>query len=64
MSKRALTLHTAMSGHQAGAVILIDVDEHGTPLDRFWRSRLKDAKIDNCCTLATSEKRARKGTKK
>lgn len=31
-----------------GKVIEIDCDKGDMPLDRFWRNRLLDSKIDNC----------------
>jgi hypothetical protein len=35
-------------GVKAGTELTLAVDENGTPLERQWRRRLKDAKIDNC----------------
>ena len=29
-------------------VVDVKTDSNGTPLDRFWRKRLKDAEIDGC----------------
>lgn len=34
-----------------GDTITIDIDENGTPLDKFWRRRLYDSKIDHCVTV-------------
>lgn len=31
-------------------IIVIEANK-GIPVKRFWRSRLKDAKIDNCCEI-------------
>lgn len=37
--------------YQVGQIVTIQVDGDGTPLDYFWRRRLKDAKIDSCCEI-------------
>lgn len=37
-------------------VVTIDADKHGTPLDRFWRNRLKDAIADNCVEVVVDHK--------
>jgi len=41
-------------GYHVDQVIAIQTDKDGTPLDFFWRRRLKDAKIDNCCEIVKS----------
>lgn len=48
MSKKSIKLNAPLRGHPSGAVIRIEVDKEGTPLERYWRDRFKDAKIDNC----------------
>lgn len=52
MSKKKVeyTVNVSMHGVKAGQSVLLDVDVHGIPLDRKWRRRLKDAKIDGCIT--------------
>ena len=37
--------------HPSGTVVNVPVDEEGTPLALYWRRRLKDAKVDNCCEV-------------
>jgi len=37
---------------KVGDIITVPTDEAGTPLDPFWRRRLKDAAIDGCCEIA------------
>lgn len=37
-------------------------DNAGIPVDRFWRNRLKDAKIDNCVEVVKPRARAKKET--
>ena len=33
----------------------IEVDKIGTPIDKFWRRRLKDSKIDNCIEIVKTK---------
>jgi hypothetical protein len=44
-----LKIHN-VSGYQPGSIISVD-DIDGVPAERFWRNRLKDAKIDNCVEI-------------
>lgn len=41
-------INKSIHGHKAGDVVKIELDKNGTPLDKTWRRRVKDAKIDNC----------------
>ena len=56
MKKVQYTINVAMHGMKAGQKIMLDVDKNGTPLDRNWRRRLKDAKIDGCITKTEQPK--------
>ena len=38
----------------------IETDYHGTPVDKFWRNRLKDAAIDGCVEIVTSKRKVKK----
>lgn len=38
-----------------GATVDVTTDESGIPLDHFWRSRLKDSKIDNCVQVISKK---------
>lgn len=42
-------------GFKAGQEVEVVVDREGTPLDRFWRRRLRDAKRDQCCEVIVAE---------
>jgi len=35
----------------------VAASDNGTPIDRFWRNRIKDAVVDNCCEIVTEEKK-------
>ena len=43
-----------VAGYQPGHTVVVAADSEGTPLDLFWRRRLRDAKRDNCCEVLNS----------
>ena len=49
-------------------VVKVLADENGIPFSAFWRKRLKDAELDNCCELIIENevkpKQPKKATKK
>ena len=45
-----------LPGHNAGRSIEIR-DDNGIPVDKFWRDRLKDAKIDKCVEIVKPTKK-------
>ena len=45
---KKLKLNTSLGKYPKGMVIDIKVDKAGTPLDKYWRDRIKDSTIDNC----------------
>jgi len=53
---RKIEVLKAFDGHPVGAVVSVTCDQTGTPLDRNWRRRLKDAKTDNCCKILAAPK--------
>lgn len=57
MSKKVeYTLNTPLRGYKAGQKLNLEVDENGTPIDKYWRRRLRDAKIDGCITKTEQSK--------
>lgn len=48
ITQRTLILNLPLKGLKAGSEIKVKVDAEGTPLDPFWRRRVKDSKIDKC----------------
>ena len=57
MSKKVkYDVNIDIHGTKAGQTVLLDVDQNGVPLDRQWRRRLKDAKIDGCITKTVQPK--------
>ena len=63
MPKQQFRVNANLLNVKAGAVISLDVDAHGVPLDRFWRRRLKDAAIDNCIEAVAPKRPAKPTTK-
>ena len=51
-----IKLNTPMKGYEAGREVTIECDSSGVPLEKFWRRRLRDAKIDNCVEVIKSSK--------
>ena len=46
-----IQINKSIPGFKTGSVIDEKSDSKGTPLDIFWRRRLKDAVLDNCCEI-------------
>lgn len=62
MKNRKLKINSDfISGHIKGEIVEIQVDSIGVPINPFWRKRLKDAQVDQCCELV--EEKAKKPNK-
>lgn len=62
---KTLKLNTPLRGKPAGSIVRIRFDKNGVALDKYWRNRLEDAKIDKCVEIVRKEvatKRTRKKT--
>lgn len=51
-----LKLNQPMAGYEAGREVTIQTDRNGVPLEKFWRRRIRDAKIDNCVEVVKPSK--------
>lgn len=51
-----LKLNQPLKGYEVGREIIVQTDSNGVPLEKFWRRRLKDAKIDNCVEVVKASK--------
>lgn len=40
-----------VTGYKSGDIVNVKFDDNNIPLDKFWRNRLKDSAIDNCCEI-------------
>ena len=43
------------TSHKAGDVVTVKTHQ-GVPTSRFWRDRLKDSEIDQCCEIVKPKK--------
>lgn len=50
-----IKVNTRMPGFAAGEIISVP-DVKGVPTDAFWRRRLEDSAIDNCCEVVSDVK--------
>lgn len=44
-------INAAIGGKVKGQIVTLECDKAGTPLDTFWRRRLKDSATDNCMEI-------------
>jgi len=51
MAKIKVKILADIPGHSKGQRVTIETDKDGTPLERFWRRRFKDAETDNCLEI-------------
>jgi hypothetical protein len=58
---KKLKLNVPLRGKPANTVVTVEVDHEGTPIDKFWRNRVKDAKTDNCVEWYKAPKQDKKG---
>jgi len=63
MSNIQVKVLSDIPGYKTGQIIFVKVDSHGTPLDKFWRRRLKDAKTDNCLEVIKPKSKKPKHSK-
>lgn len=53
---KQIKINKPLRNHNVGDVVLIKVDSHGVPLERYWRDRLKDSKTDKCIEFVKGKK--------
>lgn len=63
MKTLKIKLNLALNGRKAGDIIELSCDEHGIPLEKFWRDRLKDSEIDNCVEKIESKPKKKSDSK-
>ena len=49
-----------LHGLSVGGTLEIEVDHEGTPINRDWRRRLHDSKIDGCIEIVSLTKKETK----
>lgn len=50
-------INKPIAKHRKDDTVRIKCDLDGVPLDRYWRDRLKDAKVDNCMEMLKDKKK-------
>lgn len=55
-TKLTVTINNPALIKRFGSSLEIEVDENGTPIDRYWRNRVRDSAIDGCITIAGVKK--------
>jgi len=62
--KAKVKLNVELKQYPKDTVLTIEVDDYGTPIDRYWRKRFLDSKIDNCIEFINDTKSVKKAIKK
>jgi len=57
MKKKKLQINAPLKNLKPGMVIEIQVDKDNIPLERYWRDRVKDSKLDNCVEFVKGSKK-------
>lgn len=52
-----------LAGVKPGKTVKVPCDEHGTPLQKYWRNRIRDASIDDCVEVVKPKTAKKKETK-
>ncbi len=55
-------LKTPQGTYKQGETVIIETDIEGTPLNHFWRNRLKDSSIDHCVEVISNYKKSKSET--
>ncbi len=50
--------------NKPGSTINLDTDMEGTPLDYFWRKKLRDSAVDNCVSVQVDKSKTKKSKDK
>jgi hypothetical protein len=50
-----IKINKNIRSYKAGQEIEIKTDKDNVPLDRYWRNRLRDSKIDNCIEIINTQ---------
>lgn len=52
-----LKLNADIRDHNKGEVLMLEAHKDGQPKDDFWRARLKDSALDNCCEIVKTKRK-------
>jgi len=51
-----IKINIPLRNYKKNEIIDIQVDKDDIPQERYWRNRIRDAKIDNCVTIKKRKK--------
>lgn len=63
MKNQTYKANLPVATYRPGDIFRILVHDDGTPIDIYWRKRLRDAQRDNCIERVDTEKKESKTTK-
>ncbi len=63
MKTIALKVNVNLPGCTKGTIIQVRSDADGTPLDKWWRDRLRDAEHDGCVSIVSTKVKQKSSTK-
>ena len=58
-----IKINKPLRNYPPGAIARVPVDDVGVPLEKFWRDRLRDAKIDSCVEVVEEKRKPKTLTK-
>ena len=51
---KQIKINKDISNYKKGETLAIKVDSCGIPIERYWRDRLKESKVDSCISFVES----------
>ena len=55
-----LEINKKILWHMPGSTITVYTDIEGTPLDHFWRKKLRDSAVDDCVSVQITKSNTKK----
>lgn len=55
--KTKIKINLPLKHYKKGDIVNIEIDINGLAIDRYWRNRIKDSKIDGCVEYVKSNPR-------
>lgn len=59
-----LEINKKILWYKPGNTIKLDTDIEGTPLDYFWRKKIRDSAVDNCVSVQVDKSKTKKSKDK
>lgn len=52
-----IKINKSFGGYKIGDIVNVEDDGKGSPTSAYWRRRLKDSELDDCCEILKPEKK-------